>query len=181
MASFSGGEALKKKLQELADKLGDPKTLRVGFLESATYEDKEHTPVAYVAAIAEFGNPANGQPPRPFFRNMIALKSPQWGEDFAKIALASNYDSSVTFEFMGDHIKSQLMASIREITEPPLSPVTVLLRQRFGNNHQEINFEDVQKARRDVANGIKGAASDKPLIWSGHMLNSVGFDVEDGV
>ena len=35
MATFSGGAALEAKLAELAEKLGDGKTLRVGFLEGA--------------------------------------------------------------------------------------------------------------------------------------------------
>ncbi len=33
MTTFSGGAALEAKLSELAEKLGDGKTLRVGFLE----------------------------------------------------------------------------------------------------------------------------------------------------
>ena len=41
MTSFSGGEALEKKLAELAERLGESKTLRVGFLEGATYPDGE--------------------------------------------------------------------------------------------------------------------------------------------
>lgn len=179
MSSFSGGDALEKKLAELAQSLGDAKTLRVGFLEDATYPDG--TKVALAAAAAEFGNPVNGQQARPYFRKMIALKSPGWGNDITKIALASNYDLSRTMALMGEHIKSQLQESIRELTEPALSPVTVLLRDRFGNDHQNIRFSDVQSARRDVANGVRGSASDKPLIWSGHMLNSVDYDVKDGV
>ncbi|WP_233596650.1 hypothetical protein [Citrobacter koseri] len=179
MTTFSGGAALEAKLAELAEKLGEPMTLRMGFLENATYPDG--TKVALAAAAAEWGNPANGQPPRPYFRNMISANSPQWGDDFAKIAIASNYDARKSLSLMGEHMKSQLQDSIRELTEPQISPVTVLLRERFGNNHHEIKFSDVQAARADVANGVRGSASGKPLIWSGHMLNSVDYDIKDGV
>ena len=44
-----------KALEKLADQIKKSK-LEVGFFESAKYPDG--TPVAYVAAIQEFGNPA---------------------------------------------------------------------------------------------------------------------------
>lgn len=178
MTTFSGGEALEKKLKEMAEKLGEGKTVSVGFLEGAEYPDGTSLPM--VAAANEFGNPASGSPPRPFFRNMIAKNSPKWGDDIAAIATSVEFDAHKTFSLMGERIKDQLQESIRELTEPALSPVTILLRERFGNNHHEITFDDVQKARDDVARGKKGSASDKPLIWTGHMLNSVDYEVKDG-
>lgn len=150
MTSFSGGDALKKKLAEIAEKLGNPQTLRVGFLEGATYPDGESVPM--VAAANEFGNPIMNRPPRPFFRRMIAEKSPQWGGDIGKIALAINYDSSTLFQLMGERIKDQLQESIREFMAPELAQSTI---DRKG--------------------------FDKPLIETGHMLNSVDYDVKDGV
>ena len=53
--TFTGGEKLQKKLQEIVEKLGAARTVRVGFLENATYPDDAHTPVALVAAVNEFG------------------------------------------------------------------------------------------------------------------------------
>lgn len=150
MTSFSGGEALEKKLAELAEKLGESKTLRVGFLEGATYPDGKS--VAMIAAGNEFGDPAMNRPPRPFFRNMIADKSPQWGDDIGNIAVATNYDTSTLLPLMGERIKDQLQGSIREFYDPPLSPYT-----------------------------IKEKGFDKPLIRDGVMLNGVDYDIKDGV
>lgn len=150
MTAFSGGEALEKKLKEMAEKLGDGKVLRVGFLEGAPYPNGG-PPVAMVAAANEFGNPANNQPPRPFFRNMIAEKSPAWGNDLAKFADATQFDATATLNLMGLHIQDQLVMSINEFTEPALSPVTI---------------------------AKKGFS--KPLIDTAHMRNSTGFDVKDG-
>ncbi len=149
MATFSGGSALEAKLAEIAEKLGEGKTLRVGFLEGATYPDGES--VAMVAATNEFGNPANNQPPRPFFRNMIAEKSPEWPEDIGKIAEVTGYDASSMLGLMGERIKDQLQGSIRDLMEPALSPVTV-----------------------------KKKGFSKPLIETSHMLNSVDYDIKDG-
>lgn len=149
MSSFSGGDALERKLAEMAEKLGEGKVLRVGFLENATYPDGQQ--VAMVAAANEFGNPANNQPPRPFFRNMIADNKDNWPDDIGRIAQATGFDGEQTLGLMGEHIKGQLQQSIRELMEPPLSPVT-----------------------------IEKKGFDKPLIYTGHMLNSVDYDIRDG-
>ncbi|HDC4367545.1 TPA: hypothetical protein O8L32_000584 [Enterobacter cloacae] len=150
MTTFSGGAALEAKLAELAEKLGDGKTLRVGFLEGATYPDGQSVPM--VAAANEYGDPAMNRPPRPFFRNMIAEKSPEWPQDIAKIAEATGYDAEAMLGMMGEHIKGQLQGSIRDLMEPALSPVTI---------------------------AKKGFS--KPLIETSHMLNSVDYDIKDGV
>lgn len=150
MTTFSGGSALEAKLAELAEKIGDGKILRVGFLEGATYPDGTSVPM--VAAANEFGDPAMNRPPRPYFRNMIADNAPAWPRDMAKIAEATGYDADTMLGMMGERIKGQLQGSIRELMEPALSPVTI---------------------------AKKGFS--KPLIWHGVMLNSVDYDIKDGV
>lgn len=150
MATLSGGDELQKRLAEIATNLGDGKTLRVGFLEGATYPDGKSVPM--IAAANEFGDPAMNRPPRPFFRNMIADKSPEWPEDLVKIAEATGYEAETMLGLMGEHIKGQLQGSIRDLMEPALSPVTI---------------------------AKKGFS--KPLIETSHMLNSVDYDIKDGV
>lgn len=150
MASFSGGAALEAKLADIAEQLGDGATIRVGFLEGATYPDGTSVPL--VAVANEFGDPGMNRPARPFFRRMIAAKSPEWGCDLSKVAIASGYDARAFLPLMGERIKDQLQESIREFYDPPLAQSTI---DRKG-------FE-------------------KPLIDSGHMLSSVDYDVKDGV
>ncbi|ELY3738967.1 hypothetical protein SMX82_002356 [Cronobacter sakazakii] len=133
----------------MAERLGEGKVLRVGFLENATYPDGQQ--VAMVAAANEFGNPANNQPPRSAFRNMISDHKDEWPENIASIAQATDFDGERTLGLMGELIKSQLQDSIRELTEPPLSPVTVAKK-----------------------------GFDKPLIDTSHELNSVDYDIKDG-
>lgn len=53
----TGGRQFRQKLKQAADNLKSGKSLKVGFLEGATYPDG--TPVAYIAAINEFGGSAN--------------------------------------------------------------------------------------------------------------------------
>ena len=97
MVTVRGGDKLENALRDVAARLGGKKTLRVGFLEDATYPAGKPkalraaykarkkagekgavggalygTSVAMVAAIQNYGAPRAGIPPRPFFNNMIA-------------------------------------------------------------------------------------------------------------
>lgn len=147
IVGLSGGAAMRLKLEEIKRKVGDGELLRLGFLEGATYPDG--TPVAYIAAVNEYGNPANNQPPRPFFRRMIAEKSPGWGAKMAKVMQAAGCDVDVAFGRMGEGIRGQLQESIRQLQDPPLAEATI------------------------AAKGFS-----KPLIDTGHMLNSVDYDIQ---
>lgn len=147
MVAIKGGSALEKRLSELAAKVSRPANLSVGFIENSTYPDGTSVPM--VAAIQEFGAPARKIPPRPYFRNMIADKSPGWGDAIAAVLEVNGYDAIRTMEQVGAGIKGQLQQSIVDTNAPALSPATV--------------------AR-------KGSA--KPLVDTGQMLNSVDYKVE---
>lgn len=168
MASLKGGDALRRRLGNIAKRLDGKQELRVGFLEGATYSDG--TPVALVAATNEFGRferteegevrrdkdgvAFHVQPPRPFFRTMIDENSPNWGRQIGKLLKANGGDSAAALDAMGSVIKGQLQRSINQFTSPPLAPSTI------------------------AAKGF-----DKPLISTAHMLRSVDYEVvgqEDG-
>ncbi|EBG3700921.1 hypothetical protein E1871_19530 [Salmonella enterica subsp. enterica serovar Mgulani] len=121
--------------------------LKVGFLEGATYPDG--TPVPMVAATNEFGNPANNQPPRPFFRNAISTHETEWQEAMANL-IENGGDTSDVLSIIGEIIVDDIKGSIRQLEAPPLSPVTI--------------------ARKGF---------DKPLIDTSNMLNSVSYEVSE--
>jgi len=87
-------------------------------------------------------------PPRPYFRNMIAAKSPEWGEELGKLMVRFDYDASDALAQMGERIKGQLQDSIVALRDPPNAAST--LRQKAGSN---------------------------PLVDTGHMLASVDYEV----
>ncbi|HBM8406680.1 TPA: hypothetical protein ACHS7Y_001726 [Citrobacter freundii] len=121
--------------------------LKVGFLEGATYPDG--TPVPMVAATNEFGNPANNQPPRPFFRNAISNHETEWQD--ATASLIENGDETRdVLSLLGEIIVDDIKESIRSLDSPPLSPVTI--------------------ARKGF---------DKPLIDTKNMLDSVSYEVSE--
>lgn len=146
MATISGGERLAAKLRELAQHVTTPANLRVGFLEGGTAPDGMSMP--FRAALNEYGVPSNNQPPRPFFRNMIADEKSKWGEAVAHSLRLTNYDASRTMGQMGELISGQLRKSITTLVSPPLSPVTIAKK-----------------------------GFDKPLIEYGDMLNAVAYEV----
>lgn len=148
MAEIKGGDKANEYLRSIAEKLDHVPTLKVGFLAGATYPDG--TPVAMIAAIQEFGAPAAGIPPRPFFRNMVAKYEKEWPAGIATQLKETNYDAGQAFDRVGQAIAGQLQQSIRDTNEPPLAPSTIK-RKGFA----------------------------KPLIDTAHMINSVGYEVSD--
>ena len=148
MATVRGGERLAQWLRQAADGVAKDPTVKIGFLSGATYPDGQS--VAAVAAFNEFGVPSRGQPPRPFFRGMVARQKGSWASAIAQNLAATHYDARRTLDRMGQGIKGQLQQSIVELRDPPLSPSTV-----------------------------KAKGFDTPLIDTGHMLNSVDYEVID--
>lgn len=107
------------------------------------------TSIPLVAAVNEFGAPSRGQPPRPAFRNMVAAKKGEWPSAIAGLLKANDYDAVKTLQQAGEAIAGQLKQSIIQITSPPLKPST-----------------------------IKRKGFDKPWIETGHLLNSVAYEVK---
>jgi hypothetical protein len=180
MAELNGGKKLEQALESLARKLERGGTLRVGFLEGATYPDG--TPVAMVAALQNFGAAARGIPPRPFFTNMIAEKSERWASALAALLKRNDFDVDKTLRQMGAGIKGQLQQAIVDMNSPPLSPITLMLRKmRSEDPDLEVTGATVGEAARRVAAGESTAgASTKPLIDTTQMINSVDYEVTGG-
>ncbi len=106
-------------------------------------------PVAMIAAIQDYGAPSVGIPPRPFFRNMVAAKKEEWPAAIAALLKANGYDALRTLQQTGEAISGQLRQSIVDTNEPPLAESTIR-RKGFS----------------------------KPLVDTGHMLNSVSYEVQ---
>lgn len=177
MVTTTGGDGLAQHLAKITAKLSNAKDVKVGFLRGATYPDG--TSVAMVAAIQEYGAPKAGIPPRPYFRTMIKQKSKEWPKAIAGLLKDNDYDANLTLEQTGAAVAGQLRQSIADLYAPPLSPVTLMLRKMFGNDHSAITGRAVGEARARVAAGESTAGvSTKPLVWTGHMLQSVDHEVE---
>lgn len=149
MARIRGGENVSRVLTQMADRLSRPVTVRVGFLENATYPDGK--PVATVAAINEFGAPRAGIPPRPFFRNMIADKSHEWPAAVGDLLRENNYDVERALDLAGFAIAGQLRQSIQQTNSPPLAQSTIDRKGHSkplidsGNLYNSVDHEVVRR------------------------------------
>lgn len=146
-SAFSGSDDVKVVLEEIAKRMGNGYVV-VGFMEGGTYTDG--TLVAAVAYKNEFGVPLQRQPPRPFFRQMIAKESPTWAKKMENLAKGTNYDGSRVLALMGEDIGGALIQSINDLTTPKLAAYTIAKK-----------------------------GFDKPLIDTSHMINSICYRVND--
>ena len=147
MATISGGDKLEAALKGLAAKVTTAKQVEIGFLAGATAADGQSIPLR--AALNEFGVPSRNQPPRPFFRNMIAAKSPEWPAAVGQTLKAANMDAAKALDLAGQAISGQLVQSIVGFRDPPLAASTI--------------------ARKGF---------DKPLIDTGDMSRGVNHRVD---
>lgn len=141
----------------------DGKVGKVGFFESAKYEDG--TPVAYVAAINEFGYPEGGIPSRSFMRTTIAAEKKNWkllATSGARAILAGNYTIADVLEGIGLQAAGDIRKTISNIWSPKLADATIAARVRKR------------------ADGKTVGNLNKPLVDSGYMLSQVNNTVEDG-
>jgi len=152
MATSTGGDRLGTALARIENQLagseGGVPEVKVGFLADATYPDG--TPVAMIAAINEFGAPSRGQPPRPFFRLVIAAHGGEWSDELEQALKYRDYDGPAALRDMGEVIAGQIRESIQELTTPELAEST-----------------------------IKAKGFEKPLIDTGVMWNKVDYAVEE--
>lgn len=140
----------------------DGKVGKVGFFESAKYEDG--TPVAYVAAIQEFGFPEGGIPSRSFMRTTIKAETKNWrllAQSGARAILAGNYTIEQVLDGIGMQAAGDIRKTISKIWSPKLADATIAARVRKR------------------ADGKTVGNLNKPLVDSGYMLSQVSHTVED--
>lgn len=169
-------DTLISKLKEL-----DDKALKIGWFKTAKYESG--TPVAYVAAIQEFGSAKNSIPPRPFMRPTYIAKKKDWLDVAARGAramLRGSETAESVLDKIGFQAEGDIAKTISEVTAPPLSNITLQLR-RWRMDGRVITGKTVGEAAREVAKPgwKKPNVSDKPLVDTGVLLATLTHVVED--
>lgn len=163
MAKVTGGNKLKRFLNKVSSKINNKK-LYVGFIKTATYPNG--TTVPEVAAFNEFGT--STQPPRPFFRQMIARHKDDWPAYAANNLKNNNYDVDRTYKQMGLLISGQLKESINTFSGAPLSPYTIA--KKGGPKKAYLKLIGLSH--------WMPAGSAKQLVETGKMLDSIDFEVK---
>lgn len=153
------GKRFKIALEDLEDKQG-----KVGWFEKSRYDDKKNTPVAFVAAQNEYGNPEKNIPARPFMRPTIFNQQKEWkrlADQSARKILKGEYTVSQALDRIGQQAVGDIKKTISQLWYPPLSPVTIALRLERKSD------------RKTIGN------LDKPLIDTGVMYETIINIVED--
>lgn len=160
IVSTSADKNFQKAMRELETK----KAAMVGWFESATYDDKDETPVAFVAAQNEYGNPAKRIPARPFMRPTVIEKRTEWQGVIDRMAnriLEGKASSDDALTVIGEKAAADIREKITDIWEPELSPVTIKNRlSRYRNQNKVGNLY-------------------KPLVDTGHMLATLTSRVQE--
>ena len=152
--STSASDKMRAAVKAIASK-----KLRVGWFDTSQYQDG--TPVAYVATIHEFGNPAGGVPARPFMRPTIEAKTPEWKSTLAGGAhqvLNGRLTAEQMLGQVGQMAAGNIAETIASIDTPALQPGTIKARES-----------------RRISPGV----STKPLVDTGLLIQSVNHKVED--
>lgn len=147
-----------RKLLDVAIK--DLKGVRgkVGWFETAHYPNG--VPVAYVAAIQEFGYPAGGIPPRLGMRETAAAQRKEWGQiafQSAKAILKGTTTAMGAMELLGLKAAGDFRKHISEVWTPSLKEATILNRAYD----------------RNLGYGGVTSSLTKPLVFSGHLLTTL--------
>jgi hypothetical protein len=146
-------------LKDLEGKVG-----KVGWFEEQRYDDKNSTPVAYVATIQEYGYPPKNIPARPFMRPTIIEKQHEWkkiAEAGSRQVIQGKQTVGNVMEAIGLKASGDIKKAISKVTEPPLKPATIAARLAKRSNQSTLGLLT------------------KPLIDTGYMLNSLTNVVED--
>ena len=145
------------------------KSAAVGFFSEAKYPDGKGTPVAYVASIQEFGT--DKIPPRPFMRPAISSNKSELTRVMQAITVKASA-GNITYEQglaqAGMAAEGFVRKAIIKVTEPALAAST--MRWRMYSKSKDFNYTKGKGAPDPNV-------SNKPLVWTGHMLGSVASKV----
>ncbi len=158
---------------------------QAGFIGNAEYYTPGAgggTPVAYVAAIQEYGDPSHNIPPRPFMRAASADNREQWVKDAARgvrAVVKGTRTGAQVLDQIGGAMAADIQGAIAATDSPALSPVTVMLRgMRRNDTSLVVTGKTVGEAAQRVEDKETNyGASTKPLVDTGTMLASVNFKV----
>ncbi len=106
---------------------------KVGWFETAKYNDKNNTQVAYVATIMEYGYAPKNIPARPIMQPTIAKHAEEWKaliRSGAKAILAGNATTDSVLNSVGSLVMGQIKETIINTTSPPLKDATIAARKR---------------------------------------------------
>lgn len=168
LVQSSESQKLKQAIKNLTNK-----GVKVGWFQGLTYDDKDKTPVAAVAAQNEFGNPMKNIPARPFLRPTIAREERNWqklAKQGAVQIIQGHANIDQMLELIGRKATADVQVSIKKVYSPALAGRTVLARIKRSSR--------LSKIKGRISEGSLGNVT-KPLIDTGYMISTVSHELTD--
>lgn len=138
-----------KKMKKIAS---EPQTVSVGFPDNIPYPNEEGTNLITVAAVNEFGSADGTIPERSYLRAGLNEKKAKlktiWKTTLAKQVLTGKMEPIKALGIVGQWAQVVVQRKIRTLRSPANKPRTV-----------------------------KAKKSSNPLIDTGHMIQSVRFEI----
>lgn len=155
----------KSRLGDIKKALSEANGSRVsiGFFDNKEYTDG--TPVAYIAAIQEFGYPPKNIPARSFMRTALSDNQAQLEEIISRGAgkyVVGQITMNQFLDGLGESMMGMIVEKIQSITTPPLKPSTIASRN----------------SKRKKGTTDAGHTGNKPLVFTGTLISSVEYKVE---
>lgn len=176
--SSTGRENLRVAIEGLGEKQG-----KVGWFDSSKYPNGD--PVAGVMAVQEFGSPKQSIPPRSFFRSTADDQQTNWktlAGNISKAVLTGKMAPDSLVEALALQAEGDVRKKISEISEPPLSVLTLLARKhRRDTGHKVAGGAElgaIDKAGRANGPPDVSGVSTKPLNDTGYALATLTSKVE---
>nr|DAH26282.1 MAG TPA: virion morphogenesis protein [Caudoviricetes sp.] len=142
---------------------------QAGWFESARYDNG--VPVAQVAIYNEYGT--SRIPPRPFMRPTVESQKQEWARATGKVVsqvLRGKMSAEQGMTLVAQKAAGDIRQTISRVDSPPLSPITLLLRQ-WRKEGKEITGRTVGEAARAVHRGERAeGVSTQPLNDTGYMI-----------
>lgn len=141
--------------------------VKIGWFPSSRYDDEKRTPVAYIAAQNEYGNPNKNIPARPFIRPTIAQNNKKWqniGKRGIKAVINRTSTVSNVLDSIGISIRDDIQRAITRVYSPPLKKSTIEARLARRTHSGRLNKTQAQSIT-------------KPLVDTGYMLATVSYEL----
>jgi hypothetical protein len=163
-------KSIMQKVEKITD--GMDQVSEIGWFEGAIYPDG--TPVAYVAAIQEFGSPEVSIPPRLPMRATANEKQGDWADtmkDGLKLIARGDLNAYQVLETVGIQAEGDISKAIEAVDSPPQRPITLVLRKwrREGRTITGKTVGEAAAAYEKDPSIINGVLN-QPLTDTGYMI-----------
>lgn len=157
---------------------------KVGWFDKAKYPN-DGPFVWQVASWMENGVESRSIPPRPMFAPTFTRETGNWTRQMGELSLrviAGKMKIKGAFDALSSRAVGDVQWTISSIYDPPLSPLTIILRKyhlehSFDKKHPDyspLTGEKIGELAKDLTVDVSGVST-KPLNFTGLMYATISY------